>query len=169
MTLNDLWLLSPELSLVSVAAVLILIDLVTQRKGLLPVLAILGFTLSLGFSVALWFDLEPHNGISSMQGIFGTLAIDRFSLFFKVLFLSIAILVVIASVEYMKRSQRLQAEYYALIMFSTSGMMLLASTSELITIYVALELTALPLAAIVAFNRDSHSTEAGMKFLILSV
>jgi NADH-quinone oxidoreductase subunit N len=47
-------------------------------------------------------------------------------------------------------------------------MMLLAATRELISIYVSLELTSLPLAALAAFLRDSRSTEAGMKFLILS-
>ena len=51
---------------------------------------------------------------------------------------------------------------------ATSGMMLLASATELITIYVALELTALPTAALAAFLRDGRSAESGMKFLILS-
>ena len=45
--------------------------------------------------------------------------------------------------------------------------MLLASSLELITIFIALELTALPIAALAAFLRDSRSTESGMKFLVL--
>ena len=55
-----------------------------------------------------------------------------------------------------------------MVLFSASGMMLLASTLELITIYISLELTALPIAALAAFLRDSRSSESGMKFLILS-
>ena len=49
-----------------------------------------------------------------------------------------------------------------------TGMMLLASSTELITLYVALELTALPIAALAAFIRESRSAESGMKFLVLS-
>ena len=55
-----------------------------------------------------------------------------------------------------------------MVLFATTGMMLLASTTELITIYISLELTALPIAALAAFMRDTRSTESGMKFLILS-
>ena len=168
MTLHDLWLLSPELSVAGLATVLILLDLVMARKGLLPVVAVLGLAVPLGFSIALWFDLNSDGGVASMQGIFGTLAVDKFSLFFKFLFLGVAASVVLASVEYVKRMYRFQAEYYALILFSTTGMMLLASTLDLITIYIALELTALPVAALAAFLRDSRSAESGMKFLILS-
>ena len=74
----------------------------------------------------------------------------------------------LVSVDYVKKFQRFQAEYYALILLSTVGMMLLASTLELITIFIALELTALPIAALAAFLRDDRSSESGLKFLILS-
>ena len=149
------------------AVVLLLVDLVLSRKAVLPGLALAGLALPLGLSIALWFDLNG-DGISATQGIFGTLVVDKFSLFFKFLFVGVAALVVLISADYTKRFPRFQAEYYALVMFSTSGMMLLASTLELITIYIALELTALPVAALAAFLRDSRSSESGMKFLILS-
>ena len=79
---------------------------------------------------------------------------DEFSLFFKFLFVGVAALVVLSSAEYVDRIPRLRGEYYALILFSTTGMMLLASSLELITIFIALELTALPIAALAAFLRD---------------
>jgi NADH-quinone oxidoreductase subunit N len=63
--------------------------------------------------------------------------------------------------------ERFQGEYYGLILFSATGMMLLASATELITIYISLELTTLPLAALAAFLMTSKSSEAGMKFLII--
>ena len=53
------------------------------------------------------------------------------------------------------------------MLLSASGMMLLASATELITIYVALELTTLPLVAIAAFLPNARSSEAGMKFLVI--
>ena len=167
MTLHDLYLLSPELSVAGAAALLILVDLVVRRSGLAAALAIAGLALALGLSIALWLDLNG-DGVQATSGVFDTLVVDKFSLFFKFLFVGVAAMVVLASTEYVRRFERFQAEFYALILFSTSGMMLLASTVELITIYVSLELTALPIAALAAFAKDSRSAESGMKFLILS-
>ncbi len=167
MTLHDLYLLSPELSVAGAAALLILVDLFVRRSGLAATLAIAGLAVALGLSIALWLDLNG-DGVQATSGVFDTLVVDKFSLFFKFLFVGVAAMVVLASTDYVRRFDRFEAEFYALILFSTSGMMLLASTVELITIYVALELTALPIAALAAFERDGGSAEAGMKFLILS-
>ena len=167
MTMHDMYLLSPELGVVGLAMLVILVDLVTERKHLLPMLAVAGLAVPLSFSIALWFDLNDQ-GIHSMPGMFDTLLVDKFSLFFKFLLVGVAALIVMVSADYVRRFRRFQGEYYALILFSTAGMMLMASTVELITLYVSLELTALPLAALAAFLRDSPSSESGMKFFILS-
>ena len=167
MTLHDLYLLSPELSMAGLAGVLILLDLVIARKGFLPSVAVVGLAVPLGFSIALWFGLN-NDGVLPNPGIFGTLVVDKFSLFFKFLIIGVVALVVLMSTDYVTKFQRFQGEYYALVLFSSTGMMLLASTLELITIYISLELTALPIAALAAFLRDSRSAESGMKFLILS-
>ena len=81
-----------------------------------------------------------------MTGVFGTLSVDKFSLFIKFLLAGSMAVVVLMSTEYVRRFDNLRAEYFSLILLSVSGMMLLGSTLELITIYIALELTALPLA-----------------------
>ena len=167
MTLHDVYLLSPELSLAAIGLAIILLDLVIERKGVLAALAVAGLAIPLAFSIALFGDLsgEPNE---QMTGVFGTLVVDKFALFFKFLVLGILALVVMASVEYVSRMRYFQGEYYGLMVFSAGGMMLLAATTELISIYIALELTALPLAALAAFLRDSRSSEAGVKFLLLS-
>ena len=72
------------------------------------------------------------------------------------------------SIEFGKKFEGIQGEYYSLILLSASGMLLLASATELITIYIALELTALPIAALAAFLRTGRSAESGLKFLLLS-
>ena len=168
MTASDLYLLSPELSLAGLAFALLLLDLVAPRKSALMAVALFGLLVPLGFSVALWFGLDG-GGVLENEGILkDTLVVDRFSLFFKFLFLAVAAVVVLVSTEYVRRFDRFRVEYLALVFLSTCGMMLLASTVELITIYIALELSALPLAALAAFLRDSRSSESGMKFLILS-
>ena len=166
---HDLYLLAPELSLAGLAMLLVLLDLVVPRKGVLAAVGVLGLAVPIGFSIALWLGLDGRGVVPENDGILaGTLVVDRFSVFFKFLFLGVAVLVMLASTEFVKKFSRFQIEYYALLLLSTSGMMLLASTVELITIYIALELTALPLAALAAFYRDGRSAESGMKFLILS-
>ena len=167
MTLHDVYLLSPELSLAALGVVVIILDMMLGRKGALAVVSVLGLAVPLAFSVSLWSALsgEPD---ARMVGIFDTLVVDKFSLFFKFLVMGVVALVVMSSVGYVSRIGRFQGEYYGLMLFSASGMMMLAATTDLISIYIALELTALPLAALAAFLRDSRSTEAGIKFLLLS-
>ena len=166
MTTQDLYILSPELGLAGLALVLIVLDLVIERKQVIPIVAVLGLAVPLGFSIALWFDLEALGLDDSI--LVNTLEVDKFALFFKFLIIGVVALIVLASTDYVKRFSRFRAEYYSLVLFSAVGMMLLASAIELITIYVALELTALPIAALAAFNRDARSAESAMKFLILS-
>ena len=167
MTLNDIYLLSPELSLAAIALALILLDLFVSRKSLLAGFAVVGLFIPVILGVILWADLDASS-TDQMRGVFGTLAVDKFSLFFKFLLAAAAGLVILMSAGYVQRIRNFQGEFYALILLSTSGMMLLASATELISIYVALELTALPSAALAAFLRDGRSAESGMKFLILS-
>lgn len=167
MTLHDIYLLSPELSLAAIAMALILLDLVVSRKSLLAAFGAVGLIVPVILSVILWIDLD-NSSVSQMQGIFGTLVVDKFSLFFKFLLSIAAALVILMSAGYVQRIRGFQGEFYGLVLLSTSGMMLLASATELISIYVALELTALPSAALAAFLRDGKSAESGMKFLILS-
>ncbi|MBI3743836.1 MAG: NADH-quinone oxidoreductase subunit N, partial [Chloroflexi bacterium] len=96
------------------------------------------------------------------------LSVDNFALFFQYLFIAVAAAVIIASQDTVSRFRGFVGEYYGLILFSTSGLMLLASTRELITIYLSLELSTLSAIALVAFFKDGRSTESAIKYLILS-
>jgi len=156
----NLELFIPELSLAAFALVVVLLDLVIQRKGWLVVVSIAGIFVSAGFALAMWGG--------SSQAIFNNmLAVDNFALFFKLLFLGIAALVILSSVDYVSKFARFQGEYYALVLLSTLGMMLMAAAAELITIYIALELTSISLYILVGFLKDSKSTEASLKYLLL--
>ena len=166
MTAYDIYLLSPELCLVGVALLILLVDFLVKDRRFLPILVVSGLVAALALTTTLWIDLD--HGDPAVTGVFGTLSVDKFSLFIKFLLAGSVAVVVLMSTEYVRRFDNLRAEYFSLILLSVSGMMLLGSTLELITIYIALELTALPLAALVALAGSSRSTEAGMKFLILS-
>jgi len=156
----NLALFVPELTLAAVAVLVILLDLFTEQKRLLVQVSISGLVISAGVTLAMWGESFP--------AIFNNmLAVDNFALFFKLLFLGVAFLVILASVNYVAKFARFQGEYYALILLSTLGMMLMAATTNLIAIYIALELTSLSLYALVGFLKDGKSTESSLKYLLL--
>ena len=176
MTAHDLYVISPYLGLVGVALLVVLLDLVLPRKGMLPVIAFLGLLAPLSLSLVQAFDLRDSLTLVQGEGPFstgeasvlaGSLSVDRFALFFNFLVLAAAALVIMISNDYVRRMERYQGEYYALILFSATGMTLLAAATELVTIYIALELTTLPLVALAAFMNNLRSSEAGMKFLVI--
>jgi len=156
----NLGLFIPELSLVATAIAVILLELFVQRKGLLVVVSLVGLAVSAGFAIAMW-------GGSSQTIFNNMLAVDSFAIFFKLLFLVIAALVILASVDYVSKFARFQGEYYALVLLSALGMILMAATTELISIYIALELTSISLYVLVGFLKDPKSTEASLKYLLL--
>ncbi len=110
--------------------------------------------------------LIPIGGYGNLFG--GTFVVDKFAAFFQIVFLLAAFFAVASSHGLMKKLSADRGEYFALILLSTTGMMLLASTLELITLYVSLELTTIPLFVLAAYRKDQlSSSEAGLKYLIL--
>ena len=156
----NLALFIPEITIAVFAVIVILLDLFTEQKRLLAQVSISGLVIAGGVTVAMWGGNFP--------AIFNNmLAVDNFALFFKLLFLGIAFLVILASIDYVAKFARFQGEYYALVLLSTLGMMLMAATADLISIYIALELTSISLYALVGFLKDAKSTEASLKYLLL--
>ena len=164
MNLQDIYLISPEIGIAIVAAFVIIIDLFVSNKKVVPVVALVTLLIPLFLTIQLHLDTD----VGSKTGFSGTFQVDDFAIFFKYLILGSTAIVILSSTQYARRFGGHQGEYYALILFSAAGMMLLASSMELITLYIALELTALPSAALAAFIRQRKSAEAGIKFLVLS-
>ncbi|HTK31198.1 MAG TPA: NADH-quinone oxidoreductase subunit N [Candidatus Saccharimonadaceae bacterium] len=103
------------------------------------------------------------------RSLFGGMFVhDGFTVFFTLLFLSIAALAVLWSWDYVKRTRINQAEYYALLLSSTLGMILMAASNDLITIFLGLELMSLALYVMVGFRRSQlESNEAALKYFLL--
>ena len=152
-------LLAPELTLAITAVVVVLLDLFLKQRLVLPAVSIAGLVIAAAFTIAMW------GGSATLFN--DMLAVDSFALFFKLLFLVIAALVILASTGYVAKFRRFQGEYYALVLLSALGMMLMAATSELISIYLALELASISLYVLVGFLKDPKSTEASLKYLLL--
>jgi NADH-quinone oxidoreductase subunit N len=156
----NLGLLAPELSLAVTAVAVIVLDLFVQRKGVLAIAGLAGLAVSAGFTIGFWGD--------GPQAIFNNMAaLDNFSLFFKLVFLGVAALVILASVDYASRFERFRGEYHALVLISALGLMLMAAASELVTIYVALEVASISLYVLAGFLKDPKSTESSIKYLLL--
>ena len=98
----------------------------------------------------------------------GLFVMDSFGVFMKVLVLIGSALTLILSMTYVEREQMKRVEYPVLIVLSTTGMLMMVSANDLISLYVGLETQSLAAYVIAAFRRDStRSAEAGLKYFIL--
>ena len=156
----NLELLLPELSLLITAIAVIMLDLFVQRKGLLVGVSLAGLAIAAGFAITMW-NTAPQAIWNNM------LAVDNYAIFFKLLFLGISALVILVSVDYVSKFTRFRGEYHALVLLATLGMMLMAAATDLISIFVALELAAISFYVLIGFLKDKKSTEASLKFVLL--
>ncbi|MBM3939595.1 MAG: NADH-quinone oxidoreductase subunit N [SAR202 cluster bacterium] len=168
LTSTDIYLISPELALAGLALAVVLLDLALKNKTVVLGVAVVGLLVPIAFAVSLWVRVDGLV-FARETGFNGSLVIDQFAIFFKLLLLGILVLVLLASNEYTGRFRRYQAEFTGLVFFSATGLMLLPAAGDLITVYVALELASLPIVALAAFLKmQARSTEAGLKYLVLS-
>jgi NADH-quinone oxidoreductase subunit N len=92
---------------------------------------------------------------------------DPFSGYFRLLFFVIAALAALASADYIRRERLPAGEYYALLLFATVGMGLMAAGNELILIFIGLEISSLSSYVMVGLRRDQPSSEASLKYFLL--
>ena len=114
----------------------------------------------LGYSILTWDNV----GV-----VFGDMYIvDQYSIFFKQIFLIAAILVVMGSMRYVNEMGS-QSEYYSMIVFSTLGMMVMASAGDFMTLYMGLELMTIAFTILVCFRKlETKSVEAAIKYILLA-
>lgn len=153
----DLRPVLPEIVMTVLALAILLADLVIKRKETIAFLSIVG--------VALVAYVLPGSMGTTFNGMFLS---DGYSMFFKLIFMLNVILTVLISVKYIVIEKVNFGEYYALILFSTLGMMIMASAGDLIVLYLGLELMALSTYILAGFIRyDIKSNEAAMKYFLL--
>src|SRR5215207_9026065 len=144
------------------ACVLLLVDLILpkERKGITALLAALGLALTLGFTLA---------QIGTQQtGFRGMVVADGFSTFVNALLLVSGLLGVALAYGYVRRMGLDRGEYYTLLLFSVTGMMLMAQAADLIVVFLALVLLSIPLYVLAAFDRPKvESEEAVLKYFLL--
>src|SRR5512142_3345939 len=150
----------PLTFLVVWACALLLVDLFVKRKGITAFLAALGLALTLGLTLA-------QIGLAN-TGFNDMVIQDGFSIFVNALLLISGLLGVALAYGYLRRMGIERGEYYALLLFSITGMMLMAQAGDLIIVFLALEMLSIPLYVLSAFARgQSDSEEAGLKYFLL--
>ncbi len=156
-------MLMPELVIVLTFVIVMVFDLFKSIRK-----SVLAWVTIIGSAIALWASVEMlHAGVIGNE-FNGMMRVDRFSMFFNIIFLVSTILVTLISINYLDRNDKRQGEYYVLILLATLGMMLMASGNELIVVFLGLELMSLSLYVLAGYFRSIQvSSEAGMKYLLL--
>jgi NADH-quinone oxidoreductase subunit N len=169
--ISDLYLLSPQLSLVFIALIVIVVDLLVKRRIVTVAVALIGLIVPLGFAISQAFLVGPMVADHTLPGVhafYGMLVVDQYAIFFDIVFLIMAAILILSSYSYVGKYVKADGEFYTLLLFSVTGMMFLASTSELLTIYISLELTSFPLYVMAGLLRTSErSAEAAVKYVLL--
>ena len=162
LTPADYSTIGPLIFLTVWASALLLVDLFIpkERKGIIALLSALGLALTLVFTLS-----QIGQGITAFSGM---VVIDGFSVFVNALLLVSGLLGIALAYGYVKRMGLERGEYYTLLLFSVTGMMLMAQAADLIVVFLALELLSIPLYVLAAFARPrAESEEAGLKYFLL--
>ena len=163
--ISDLYLLAPELSMALLAMAVMMVDLFVKRRIVTVTVALAGLVVPAGFAISQALSLDFS---VAHHAFFNMLVVDQYAIFFKIVFLIIAAVMILASYSYVSKYVRADGEFYTLMLFSVTGMMFMASTGELISIYISLELTSIPLYVMAGLLRaDEHSAEAAVKYVLL--
>jgi NADH-quinone oxidoreductase subunit N len=164
--MRDLTLVLPEIVLLSLAGLLLIVDLFVRRDQK-------WFTFACGIAALLWtavfvyqlgvpFDARPELGFASL------IVIDGVATTLKLVILIAAAVALTYSWDYLKKHKLDNGEFVALVLFGTLGMLVLASSANMLTSYLGLELLSLSMYALVALKRDDKiATEAAMKYFVL--
>ena len=160
---NDFLLLIPEFIVTGLAFVVLTLDLFLpeRRKWVLPFVAVAGLAVALVISLAYLWGVND----SLYDGV---IRVDGYALFFKAFFIALGGVVILVSVDFVRRNLDHPGEYYGILLFTVVAMMLLAASGELLTAYISLELLSFGLYVLVAYDRyNAKSNEGATKYILL--
>jgi len=166
-SVGELQLLAPELILTVCACAVLVMEVVLpyKRGKLTGYFSLIAVALAGASLFAQWY---ANSYLLPLTGFYGMVRIDGFAIIFKAIFLIAAALSIAVSLRYLDIEGEQRGEFYALVLFATVGMMMLACGYDLIALYISLELMALTFYVLVAFTkRERRSNEAGMKYFLL--
>ncbi|HEX9665510.1 MAG TPA: NADH-quinone oxidoreductase subunit N [Thermodesulfobacteriota bacterium] len=155
-------LIGPEITLIITGMILIVIDplIIRDKKKELFWIVLTGIIIA--------FILNLNRLNNSSLAFSGAISIDVFSGYFNIIFLISCFIAIALSRDYTSNMGFRPNEFYSLILFSTSGMMILSSAKEFMSFFLGFEIMSISVYILSGFNRRSVlSSEAGMKYLVL--
>ena len=153
-------IISPELSLLIGASLILLVGYIKNLAKICSSIALLALVLALVFSLNQW----GHQA----SGFFGMVTCDGFGVAFKIIFAIVGILALLIAHRFLAAKRIDRPEFYALLLISTAGMMVMANTTDLVVMFIGLEIMSVPLYVLAGFARRSlESNEASIKYFIM--
>lgn len=164
MGLRTVTLMTPEIIVVTLAILALMVDLVLrdeQRRYLAyPVVA--------GLLAAACLEATFFGNHHLL--FYGSYAIDSVAVFLKIVVILVACIVLLLSLDYLTFPGAKAGEYYALVLFSLTGMMVMISANDLLILFLALQLNSIPLYILAGFQKfDAKSNEASLKYLLMGM
>lgn len=160
---QDLLHILPAIVVVGWACLALLIDvfLPETRKGFTPWFVLTGLVVALVLSFG-------QVGAGDQLAFNGMAIVDGFAVVVNILALATGVFAFLLSYDYLKARGLDKGEYYVMMLFSISGVMLMGMVADLIVVFLALELLSIPLYILAAFSQDDdRSKEAGVKYFLL--
>ncbi len=153
----------PELVLSVFGIVVMVLDPLVDEEKSQKLLGFIGLGGAVAGLLATWYMAQsPGLAFSNM------VKVDSFSVYFHVLVIGIAAVVMLSSFEYMAVQRIRAGEYYALILFGAVGMALMSSAVELVLIFIALEISSISTYILTGFRRnEASSSESSLKYFLL--
>jgi NADH-quinone oxidoreductase subunit N len=163
----DYFGLAPELVLAGGLCLVLMIDLFIDERKKWMLTAISSFTLLAAMVPVLMLALSETEVRTMFDGRY---VVDNFSLVMKAVFLLAGYVVVLLSSSHIEQGEYWRGEYWFLLLTSLLGMLMMASSRDLVSIFVALEFLSIPAYMLAAWRkRDPKSNEAGVKYFLLGV
>ncbi len=153
----------PELVLTIFGMIIMLVDAALPPKSSKKNLGVIALVGVLAGLVAAAIQAQNYG-----DAFFNMVRVDAFSVFFHFVILLIALVVILASFDYLEVQHIYSGEYYGLVLFGTVGMMLMSSAIELVLIFIALEISSISTYILAGFRkRVAESGESSLKYFLL--
>jgi len=153
-------LIGPELAVLAAACIILVFGIIRAVERIVPIIALSGLVAAMMLAFAQWGHQD--------SGFGGAVTCDTFGVAFKLIFLFSSMLALFIAYRYLTAKGIQRPEFYALLLFSTLGMMVMANTNDLVVIFLGLEVMSVPLYVMAGFaKRSLQSNEAGLKYFLM--
>jgi len=165
----DLWGIAPIMALVGAGVGVVLLRALLRRHPLVTwacfSLAMVGVLVAGGLLFRQWNLVRDDGPLTTFAGM---VRVDPFAVFLGVVITSATALALLLSVAYLRREGLEAPEYFALVLLSGAGMLMMTTANDLVVVFLSLEVLSIPLYVLAAFDRRRlGSQEAGLKYFIL--